>query len=82
MTKKDNWYWLAIYAIVVALCNFAFTFLIVSILSAVVYFARWKIIDFWNFFIFSYCIGFVVLFIGNIGVLKEYIKKQESEGEE
>ena len=82
MKNKNNWYWLAIYAIAVALCDFAFTFLIVSILSAVVYFAGWKIIGFWNFFIFSYCIGFVILFIGNIRVLKEYIKKQESEEEE
>ena len=82
MKNKNNWYWLAIYAIVVALYNFAFTFLIVAIISAIVYFAGWEIIGLGNFYLFSYSIGYIILFIGNISVLKEYVKKQELEKEE
>lgn len=76
MTNKNNWYWIILYLIVVALYNFAFTIFIVSILDLVFFIGKIKLLSLDGFFS-CYLIGYVILFVLNINILNEYLKNNK-----
>ena len=76
MNNRNNWYWIILYAIVIALYNFAFTLIVVGILDLIFFIERIKLLDLEGFFS-CYIIGYIILFILNINVLNECLKNNK-----
>lgn len=76
MTNKDNWYWIILYAVVIALYDFAFTLIVVGILDLIFFIERIELLDLEGFFS-CYIIGYIILFILNINVLNECLKNDK-----
>lgn len=74
--NKNTCYWLTLYIIVTALYNLVFTLFIVGIIFLGAYFTNYEVVSFKDCFLSSYCIGYAVLFIINLGVLKDYLKEE------
>lgn len=74
---NNNWYWLTLYAITVALYNFVFTLIVLGVTLLVLYLVNSEITGFRNFFILSYCMGYVLIFVMNLDVLNEYLKEND-----
>ena len=79
MKNKNNWYWLAIYAIVVALYNILFSLILIAVILLALYLLNWEIVTgLRSFCIFCYCLSYAILFITNIGVIINYIEGEEN----
>lgn len=76
MTNKDNWYWIILYSIVIALYNFAFTLIVIGILDLIFFIEKIKPLGLQGFFS-CYIIGYIILFILNINVLNECLKNDK-----
>ena len=70
---KNNWYWIVLYLVGVALYNFIFTLVVAGILDLIFFVEKMKLLGLTGFF-GCYMIGYIILFALNINVLNEYLK--------
>ena len=81
MNSKDTWYGIIIYAIAIAICNLAFTLVVVGILNLICFIEKIELLGLEGFFS-CYAVGYVTLFILNVSILNDYLDKSKDKDKE